>query len=486
MSWDIIAKALFVDNGAAAGLAKFNSEIHEVTKAAPGGARGLRTFEAGLQSLAAEAVGLQGPMGKIAEGILRFGGGSTLVLGVAAGIGLIAGAYQLFTADARAAQKAQEDFVKSLASTPQGTALAKRIDVQTAQDKVTELEDLKARVGGAFTDLEEAKLERARRALTTAQNASAKAQGAVEQPGDRAVAAIQQQAKALEVSAAIREQSLAIGRDEATTLRLVAAATAEVTAQTLHLDAAQTAAFVAGSVRLARMQEENRVLEAQRNLLTEIEQIGVGVAAFFAQPFQQDIIAGIKVPTLGELQAGEGTRQAGLTTAELEKQGSQFAFENFDQNFFDGIQAGVTKALETTPREGKVDAGRIAADSIALLGALKQGGAVGILGATGAAASELSGIKSLKGLEPIGIGLSVASGIFSLFDHSAERRQREQMAELTRIRQNTDKRGQPDHISVTVLVNGKEVTGAILQEVMYGIRRAERTNAVPVLPPSGG
>ncbi len=138
-------------------------------------------------------------------------------------------------------------------------------------------------------------------------------------------------------------------------------------------------------------------------------------------------------------------------------------------------------------KEDKINPARLAAEAVALLGALKQGGVAGILGGLGGIASDLGGIKGagLGALGPIGIGLSVASGLFGMFDHSAERRHRESLAELTRIRQNTDKRGQPDHISVTVLVNGKEVTGAILQDVMYGIRRAERTNAVPVLPPSG-
>src|SRR5262245_29091835 len=100
MAFDVLVRALFTDSGAAAGIAKLNAQLHEVTQAAPGGARGLRLFEGGLQTLAAQAIGIEGPIGRVAEGLLRFGGGSALVLGATAGIGAIAGAYKLANAEA--------------------------------------------------------------------------------------------------------------------------------------------------------------------------------------------------------------------------------------------------------------------------------------------------------------------------------------------------------------------------------------------------
>lgn len=84
----------------------------------------------------------------------------------------------------------------------------------------------------------------------------------------------------------------------------------------------------------------------------------------------------------------------------------------------------------------------------------------------------------------IGAVSATLGTIFGIFDRNEERRQRDALDELKRIRENTERRGQPGRVSVTILLNGREVSGAILEDVLYGIRRAERTNAVPILPPS--
>jgi len=85
------------------------------------------------------------------------------------------------------------------------------------------------------------------------------------------------------------------------------------------------------------------------------------------------------------------------------------------------------------PKE-KPDYALIAASSVALMGALRQGGAAGILGAAGGVASQLGNIKSLAGtFGPIGIGLNIASGIFGLFNNEEDRRHKEMMAELRKI-----------------------------------------------------
>lgn len=132
--------------------------------------------------------------------------------------------------------------------------------------------------------------------------------------------------------------------------------------------------------------------------------------------------------------------------------------------------------------DNKIDSARLAAEAVALLGALKQGGAAGIFGAAGGIASDLGGLKGLGGFTPIGIGLNVVSGLFGMFDHSAERRHREEMEKLTRLIQNTDKRGQPDHTSITIMLNGKEVSGALVDDVIYQINRMSRRDATPRLP----
>ncbi len=59
------------------------------------------------------------------------------------------------------------------------------------------------------------------------------------------------------------------------------------------------------------------------------------------------------------------------------------------------------------------------------------------------------------------------------------------MDEIRRIRQNTEHRGLPDRSSFTFILNGKEISGAVLQDVIYGYNRAVRTNNLPALPSSG-
>ncbi len=419
MSWDVVARALFVDNGAAAGLAKFNDQIHGVAKAAPGGTRGLNALEGGLRSLAFEAAGVGGPMGRIAEGLLKFGGGSGLILGAAAGIGLITLAYNALTKESREAAEAQEKLRGEITKTAASRAAAlvpttKLIsgDVQTSRDEL-------------------ARLNRERAQLVR-QLAAAGGAGS-QQDLEFGISD-----RLLVIDAQRAEYSLAIAQNRR--------------------------AAVPAAKQEADQAERARKAEAERLLLIRESNLERAIAAGTLQT-----VVAQKPPTSRADKFEPGTSPAFKP--------EKFAPREF---FVSDLEKAITK-----PRPEKPDPTRLAAEAVALLGALKQGGAAGILGAGGAIASDLSGLKGLKGFGPIGIGLTVASGFFSLFDHSAERRHREEMAVLTRIRENTDKRGEPGHIAVTVLVNGKEVSAEILQDVMYGIRRAERTNAVPILPPSG-
>lgn len=489
MSWDVIARALFVDNGAAAGLAKFNNQIHEVTKAAPGGTRAFGLMERGLQTLAFEAAGATGSLGKVAEGLLKFGGGTGLVLGTAAAIGVVAGAWRIFTSETREAEKAQKDLIEQLDRLgPHAQAVAGKIKVaglERRRDAPTTTES----IGDVFSDLfsdmtggggRTGRREELNRQIATSTNALAAAEKNVADAGNKAVATAQRNADVMQATVAIRERAIATGQDEARTLEQIAAATAEVQAAAQHLDATQTTALVTQSVRAARLAQENRTLEAQRDLLQQIADISREVETFGAGLD----LSGLRTPDiLGE----EAQRQASLQVGEIEKQGGQFAFEHFDQEFFDGVQGAVTEAMSSTPKPGeggKVDVGAIAAASIAALGAMKQGGAAGILGGLGGVASELGGVKSLAStFNPIGIALNVASGFFGLFSHDQDRRHREAMEELRRIRENTGKRDQPGQMSAYIVLDGKEIALAMVPQVIYGIRRAERTKAQPVLPP---
>jgi hypothetical protein len=408
VSWDIIARALFVDSGLAKGVAETNAKIHDLAKAAPGGARGLNLVETSMRSLAFEAVGIQGPLGRIAEGLLKFGGGSTLVLGVTAGIGLIAAVYKDFTAEARAAEKAQTDFIESLKKTPQGAALVGRNALKEAQDKLRSLTAPGATgPGGAM--IPPAMIEQARMEVAQLQNALVPLQNAAAETAKRRTEEIDRQNEALAA------QALAM-RD-----------------------------LVAVSAELA--QAQGYFLGITPGLVAQIPRY----------QRSQDIAADV----------------GAASTAQLANQISMRLI---------GVSMGRRYTAETpgqAAKSGGVDGARLAAESVALLGALHGGSAGGSISALGGILGSISAIPG-----PVGPILTGLGGVFSLFDHSAERRHREEMDKLTRIIQNTDKRGQPDHTSVTIMLNGKEVSGALVDDVIYQINRMSRRDATPRLPSS--
>jgi hypothetical protein len=88
---------------------------------------GMRQIESGMKSLAVSALGIPGPIGKVAEGLLKFGTGGMVTLTVVAGIGLIAGAYKLAADEASRFEKINTDTANQL-SGQFGGARAKLID----------------------------------------------------------------------------------------------------------------------------------------------------------------------------------------------------------------------------------------------------------------------------------------------------------------------------------------------------------------------
>lgn len=104
--------------------------------------KALNILKSGMVGLATQATGTAGPVGKLAQGLLMFGGGGPLVLGVAAGIGVLSIAYQGLTRDARDNAKAQEDLVKAL----QGVG----VHAQLTAAKIT-LSGLQAKQGAGQT-----------------------------------------------------------------------------------------------------------------------------------------------------------------------------------------------------------------------------------------------------------------------------------------------------------------------------------------------
>lgn len=99
--------------------------------------RAMNVLKSGMVGLATQATGTAGPVGKLAQGLLMFGGGSTLILAVAAGIGALAIAYQSLTAESRAAEKATNDLIASLQKIGvHGELVAARIELGKLQEKL--------------------------------------------------------------------------------------------------------------------------------------------------------------------------------------------------------------------------------------------------------------------------------------------------------------------------------------------------------------
>lgn len=76
---------------------------------------GLTLVRRGFESLAIQAIGVSGPIGRISSGLLTLGAGSTTVLGVVAGIGLIAGAYKLASRELDHFNSLTDDAIKGAA-----------------------------------------------------------------------------------------------------------------------------------------------------------------------------------------------------------------------------------------------------------------------------------------------------------------------------------------------------------------------------------
>lgn len=451
--------------GASTGFEKLVFQQGHLIASTQGARRGLNIVENGLRTLAFQAAGVPGPVGKIASGFGFLGAGSLVVTGVVAGVGAVALGYRMLTRDAREAGEAADKLTDSVK---------------------------KQTLGGQFraigADLTEASRAATPVAAPTAQLALGQELlglirgDALEDAGEKAVAAVM----------AVRDARVQAGKDairsmerEAELIGLTTAEAARLKASWMGLTEAETANYIAAATRLERRKEEtraleaqNRALEVQADILAEIGRISREVETFGA--FVAPDLAGLKLP---DIFADESARQAGLRVAEIEKQGGEFAF-GLNQDFFDQVQLDVNNAIASLEKAGggAKTFGIIAAQSLAFLGAAQQGGAGGILTAGGGLLSGLSELKGLGGLGPIGIVTTALGGVFDFFDRSAERRQREQMEELRRIRENTEKRAQPDHVSVTVSLNGKELSGALVEDVLYAARRLERRDATPRLP----
>ena len=160
---DTLIRVHLDDSGATTGLQRLGTAMEIMERRSASGAQGLRSVEFGLRTLAAEAVGITGPLGRVAEGLLSFAGGSTLVLTVAAGIGIVTLAMrELSKESAQAAKDAKELDARLIALGAHGALVVAQKGVQPLQVEAAAIQARLRRmagVGDALTPAQESERE---------------------------------------------------------------------------------------------------------------------------------------------------------------------------------------------------------------------------------------------------------------------------------------------------------------------------------------
>src|SRR5882672_9426102 len=116
VQFDTALKSVTGTSGAGASmLFNLNKQQGQLAETGAAGSRGLHMVRSAAAALAFQATGVAGPVGKIAEGLLLFGAGSTVVLGAVAGLAAVALAYRVLTQETRDDIAAQQELAKELA-----------------------------------------------------------------------------------------------------------------------------------------------------------------------------------------------------------------------------------------------------------------------------------------------------------------------------------------------------------------------------------
>lgn len=440
--------------GASAGFNKMVFSNGQLIASTTSARRGLTLLQNGIQNLAFHAAGIPGPVGKAAQGIGMLGIGSLWVTGGIAGLGAVAIGMRLLTKDAREASKAAEELAKSVAKLSVGDRLREiQADLSKASRGAVESRAEAISEGGGFNPfLHLIAGFRSRAEEKAGQDAIAAVQAIRKARGDTHREAIQ----ALELEASL------IGLSVEEQARLTAAAKGYTIEETNRL--------VIAARNLEIKKEEQRALNAMRDVLEEINRISAEVS----QTFDPSALQGIAIPSLKDIQRGDFVKfldpfdEARLDAIEFFSQPPSKA----------GDKAGIEAAIN---QEDKGGINRRAAQ-MAVLGALQIGGGnvMAGLGSTVTGLSGLQGIsQTLAGpLGWAGFGLSALGAAFGNSNRDAERRHREELEELRRIRENTDQRDRPARSDLHIYLDGEEIT----DRVMYQIGRAERSDATPRRP----
>lgn len=111
-----------------------------------GATAGVNRLRGGLTALAVQASGTNAAVGQVVSSLLLIGAGTTAVLGVAAGIAVVAGAYQFLTRESRKAKEETDELITSLRAQAVGRLPAfQQIDLQL-QDVAERLEQAQERL----------------------------------------------------------------------------------------------------------------------------------------------------------------------------------------------------------------------------------------------------------------------------------------------------------------------------------------------------
>jgi hypothetical protein len=355
----------------------------------------LRAVETGARSLAFEAAGLAGPLGRVSAGLLQIAGGNALVLGAVAGLGAVALAYNLLTKESREAAEAEKKHREELLASARARALAatpqtQQIGGQT-QDAAAQLRELNARRA--------ARVQALREVLVQGQGLAA-AEFAAELLQDKELADIDQARADLSAIIALnRGASARATEDEA--------------------KAAQ---------RILETERQQRLEAMQLRALTDRNEMDF-LRSFRRQTFAAPGFGGFSRDTNDPLRSGRGTTFGrGLELDPL-----------FRGRFF-GARAPEPRFVmpESQKRDWLKSGAIIATGFFQAVTALRSGGAGGAFGALGSlatAGSQVEGISTGLGktLSTVGFVGSALGAVFSLFDHSEERRHRQLVATIERL-----------------------------------------------------
>ena len=98
--------------------AKMNASFTNLSKSTAKPIKGIDGLKSSLGTLAAQSAGVPGPLGAVTNALLQMGPSSRTIIGVVAGVGLVATVYDKLTEKAREAKRRTDDLIASILKIP--------------------------------------------------------------------------------------------------------------------------------------------------------------------------------------------------------------------------------------------------------------------------------------------------------------------------------------------------------------------------------